>query len=113
MGSLRVTPKRPRVAVEQAIARGESTLDICRRLDVDEAYVVSVWLKLDQVCDEPDQLVHARRKPVVVAPRTMKPCGTYAAWRRHKRSGEKPCAPCQVARSEYRPDRNKRKTEVA
>lgn len=29
----------------------------------------------------------------------LKPCGTPAAWRRHKRHGEEPCAACREAHS--------------
>lgn len=29
----------------------------------------------------------------------LKPCGTAAAWRRHKRHGEEPCAACRKAHS--------------
>ena len=29
--------------------------------------------------------------------RELKPCGTTAAYRRHKRNGEKPCDPCRRA----------------
>lgn len=30
-------------------------------------------------------------------PRKLKPCGTAAAYRRHKRAGETPCDPCKLA----------------
>lgn len=33
--------------------------------------------------------------------RQLQPCGTSAAYRRHKRAGETPCEPCTVARREY------------
>jgi len=33
--------------------------------------------------------------------RTLKPCGTNAAWMRHRRAGEKPCEPCRNANNEY------------
>jgi hypothetical protein len=31
------------------------------------------------------------------APRTVQPCGTIAAARRHYRAGEIPCPPCRAA----------------
>lgn len=31
----------------------------------------------------------------------VKPCGTYAAWQRHKRRQEKPCEACAAARAQY------------
>lgn len=33
-------------------------------------------------------------------PRKLKPCGTYAAYARHLRNGEKPCGPCNAANNE-------------
>lgn len=30
-----------------------------------------------------------------------KPCGTRAAYRRHRAKGEKPCAPCKAANAEW------------
>jgi hypothetical protein len=33
--------------------------------------------------------------------RRLKPCGTNAAAKRHRRRGEKECLPCAVARSNY------------
>lgn len=42
--------------------------------------------------------------PVVVpvrAPRELQPCGTPAAWHRHKRHGETPCDPCREAMSAH------------
>ncbi|MFE4229160.1 hypothetical protein ACFRJ8_14875 [Arthrobacter sp. NPDC056886] len=32
----------------------------------------------------------------------LKPCGTYAAYRRHHQAGEPPCEPCTTANREYR-----------
>lgn len=37
----------------------------------------------------------SRSKPK--PPRELKPCGTEAAYRRHKRKGEYPCSPCLAA----------------
>lgn len=33
-----------------------------------------------------------------VRPREIAPCGTVAAWRRHIRGGERPCAACREAK---------------
>jgi hypothetical protein len=30
-------------------------------------------------------------------PRELAPCGTYAAWMRHRRHGEEPCESCREA----------------
>lgn len=32
-----------------------------------------------------------------MAPRPIQPCGTYAAYRRHRHRGEEPCGPCRAA----------------
>ncbi len=37
---------------------------------------------------------------------TTKPCGTYAAHRRHLRNGETPCPPCREAKNRYQRDRH-------
>src|SRR5690606_29324388 len=34
-------------------------------------------------------------------PRTLKPCGTVAAYRRHQRHGEPPCDECRKAEAEH------------
>lgn len=34
-------------------------------------------------------------------PRGLKPCGTVAAYQRHRDKGEEPCGPCKRAKSEY------------
>lgn len=34
-------------------------------------------------------------------PRDLAPCGTRAAYRRHRRAGETPCAPCRAAAAEH------------
>ncbi len=36
----------------------------------------------------------------------LRPCGTRAAYRRHRRRGEEPCQPCKDAAAEYRRDSN-------
>ena len=42
--------------------------------------------------------------------REPQPCGTYAAYHRHKYQGETPCQECDKARNEYRQQqRTKRK----
>jgi len=33
--------------------------------------------------------------------RQLRPCGTQAAYERHLRAGEKPCAPCRAAHNAY------------
>ncbi|MCP2339213.1 hypothetical protein [Actinomadura rupiterrae] len=33
--------------------------------------------------------------------RTLQPCGTRAAYKRHKRRGEQPCEPCRQANAAY------------
>lgn len=35
-------------------------------------------------------------------PRQLKPCGTEAAYQRHRRRGEEPCEPCKQAAREVR-----------
>lgn len=34
-------------------------------------------------------------------PRELQPCGTYAAWQRHKKNNEDPCESCWRARRQY------------
>ena len=42
-------------------------------------------------------------------PRTLNPCGTQAAYKRHKAHGEQACEPCNQARRDY--DTNLRRTK--
>lgn len=37
------------------------------------------------------------------------PCGTTAAYKRHQRHGEEPCAPCKAAWSEFQRELYKRR----
>lgn len=44
----------------------------------------------------------------------LKPCGTIAAARRHRRAGEEPCSPCQQAiRDEKNSRKDAQRTEAA
>ena len=39
-----------------------------------------------------------------MSPPITRPCGTYAAYRRHKRKGEDPCEACAAAWAEWQRD---------
>lgn len=41
-------------------------------------------------------------------PRPLKPCGTRAAYQRHRRNGEKPCDACRQAESRAERERTRR-----
>lgn len=41
--------------------------------------------------------LRGKRKVPKKKPRELKPCGTNAAYQRHRRKGEYPCAPCLEA----------------
>lgn len=43
---------------------------------------------------------HGARTGQLGRPPTQ-PCGTVAAYRRHRRAGEEPCEPCRSAHSEH------------
>lgn len=49
-------------------------------------------------------------------PRDLAPCGTRAAYRRHRRAGETPCEPCRLAAAEHnaamRAKRSEREAET-
>lgn len=45
--------------------------------------------------------------------RELKPCGTEAAWARHKKRGEKPCEACETEHRRYhREDRRRRRAKI-
>lgn len=44
-------------------------------------------------------------------PELLKPCGTRAAYVRHREHGEEPCGPCKTANSEYFADRYQAKRQ--
>lgn len=56
-------------------------------------------------------LSHQRRCAACL--RGCKPCGTYAAYKRHRRHGETPCQRCRYAMAEYRREQDRQKREVA
>jgi len=45
--------------------------------------------------------VEAGREPGKVGRTATQPCGTNAAYKRHQRHGEPPCAACRAAWAEY------------
>jgi hypothetical protein len=51
---------------------------------------------------------HTARKAITVT--GLQPCGTAAAYVRHLRDGNRPCAPCYAAHAAYERDRNARRS---
>jgi hypothetical protein len=43
-------------------------------------------------------------------PRQPQPCGTYAAFQRHKRHGEEPCVACREAYNAHQRDMYRKRT---
>jgi hypothetical protein len=83
--------------IEQAVARGELLDEIVVALGVSSDVVDKAMRRMDTIT-HPAQ---PRPKKVVTStPRTgLMPCGTRAAYERHRRRGEEPCRPCFEAKS--------------
>lgn len=94
-----VPPERIAEAVARYLAGGVRQEDICAELGVSRATFCS-WLYGNGRRDSGvvGQRVGKGRRPGVPA----RPCGTHAAYRRHLRAGEKPCAECMAAESAYK-----------
>lgn len=85
-----------RTPIEQAIACGESVIDICARLRVSEDDVVEVWLRMDTINGEPDSVIaKPRSKP------GQQVHGTYGGYKQHGRKNSKPCTDCRAAYNAY------------
>ena len=72
-------------AVEQAIARGWRPDQICLELGVPAARVGAIWRAMQAAVDD--------------QPSRPRPCGTHAAYERHRARGEAPCSRCKRAES--------------
>lgn len=59
---------------------------------------------IEALATELDQIGRATKRKPKPAPE-LKPCGTVAAYRRHKRHGEDPCPECQAAERRRAADR--------
>lgn len=51
--------------------------------------------------NESERMSERRRRGLTIATGNVKPCGTRAAYDRHRRNGETPCGPCTAAAREY------------
>lgn len=81
-----------RVAIEQAIARGEPHDEIAARLHIPVEDVDHVRRRLDQInASTPHGHGHG---PV--------PHGTYYGYQRHRLEHTEPCRPCRDARAAYK-----------
>lgn len=88
------------IAIEQARARGLTVAQTAALLGVEPIDVAGVWAAMDAAVGEPSPEVKARRtgrrgRPIVY------PCGTRAAYERHRRHHEPPCEACRRAKYLY------------
>ena len=98
--------------IEQSIARGDRPMFIAEQLRIPIRQVLAVRAAMDAINAEPDTVpadpAAYRRDPgpslavpaVRGRPRTA-PCGTMAAYKRHRRHGEQPCMACTIANRQY------------
>jgi hypothetical protein len=93
------TPKKQhRVEVEQAIAYGRTPDWMAEHLGATDQEIDAALRWLDACNDEDEQ----GRAPI--------PCGSHAAYNRHKAKGEPVCSRCRYAEAEYQAERNRART---
>ena len=104
---------------EPALRQEKAAQEVCRRCPVQnecgawavESHQLSgVWGAMSE-----RQLRAAvrRRRPGTNRGAQLQPCGTSAAYQRHRRAGEQPCQPCQQARAADLAARNAAKKQGA
>lgn len=106
-----------RIEIEQGIARGETVIDMCRRLRVAEDDVCAVWLRMDRINETGDTDLPRGRPRTAYrrgkkGPRPEAPCGTRAAFDRHRRRGEDIDAACIDAERVYQAARWRRRSST-
>lgn len=92
-----MTSVAQRTKIEQSIARGESPEHIATSLNVPLRNVHAVRAALDRINNESD-------KPTAVpncGKKRLQPCGTRAAYERHRRRKEPVDDACKAAKTEY------------
>lgn len=102
-------------AIEQAIARGLTASAIADQLAVDIDHVHRVWDRMDEIATEDDvaqSLEHREQLDVGPSGRLLEPHGTHAAFDRHRKRGEDPCARCRVGERAYNTNRKRRRREA-
>lgn len=109
-------PHATRIAIEQAIARGEATAQICDTLAVAPSVVADVLrameeaVAVDNAQDMPDlPPPRPERHPHEWWPeRKLRPCGTHAAYSRHRGRGEPVDDQCLTAERDYQREKRRR-----
>lgn len=98
-----VCPPPLQTAIEQAVARGWHLVHIAAHVGSDVATVLAVRRHMETLNTQPD-VIH----PKATGPRTTwgdrprQPCGTTAAYHRHRRHGQRPCGDCRRAYAQDR-----------
>lgn len=95
------SPPSKRTLIEQAVARGETLDWICDNLNVSTRLVDATLRRMDELLAEPEPVERPRRPKRERRPRQLRPCGTHAAFGRHRARGETPCTECTEAEREY------------
>jgi hypothetical protein len=66
------------------------------------AFVLAAAIPDDRTWNELTAWTGQPLKPAADEPPRLQPCGTRAAYRRHRRRGETPCQPCRDAAALYK-----------
>lgn len=101
----------PSSLMAQQICLDCPLLEQCREYAIGHHDVSGIW----GATTEKDRQRIRRERGITVAPvrRDLKPCGTVAAYRRHQRRRETPCAACTVAHVDARRAYDERRRRTA
>lgn len=91
--SPRLTSDRTRVAVEQAIARGDGVLTICRQEHCNEQQVVAIWLRMELLNYSDED--HARPHQSGRRDSRVDEHGTLRGYSQHRADHSLLCDPCR------------------
>lgn len=113
-----LAPSQPEVRATQAIDLALELADAVKRNHrgdvqcvLDRADTAALCLVLAAMIDDErsvrgllqdvPKLLRWLNRPRLLRERPLRPCGTHAAWERHKRRGEEPCPACTEAERAY------------
>jgi hypothetical protein len=125
-----LAPSQPEVRATQAIDLALELADAVKRNHrgdaqcvLDRADTAALCLVLAAMVDDDRSVKQLLRdvggllrwlhRPRILRERPLRPCGTHAAWERHKRRGEEPCLPCAEAERAYQRARSRDRRRTA
>lgn len=91
----------PRDDIEAARARGLTLTETALHLGVALRAVQLIWDRMDEIAVEEDHAEPRQQLDRGSTGRLLEPCGTHAAFQRHKTRGQAACQRCRVGERAY------------